>query len=66
MAAMLFSWLLPYRVLIVWVYDRTHSLLVAVLMHMQIVIGQLVVFRGSRDSPPSSPAALRFGLSWER
>ena len=43
MAAMLFSWLLPYRVLIVWVYDRTQSLLVAMLMHMPIVVGALVL-----------------------
>ncbi|MGZ6036231.1 MAG: CPBP family intramembrane glutamic endopeptidase [Myxococcaceae bacterium] len=43
MAAMLFSWLVPYRVLIVWVYDRTQSLLVAMLMHMPIVVGALVL-----------------------
>ena len=43
MATMLISWLLPYRVLMVWVSDRTHSLLVPVLMHIQIVIGQLVL-----------------------
>ncbi len=29
----LFSWLLPFRVLLVWVYDRTGSLLVPMLMH---------------------------------
>jgi len=40
---MLFSWLLPYRVLIVWVYDRTQSLLVVMLMHMPIVVGALVL-----------------------
>ncbi len=43
MAAMLFSWLLPYRVLMVWVYDRTQSLLVVMLMHMPIVVGALVL-----------------------
>jgi membrane protease YdiL (CAAX protease family) len=43
MAVMLFSWLLPYRVLIVWVYDRTQSLLVAMLMHVPIVVGALVL-----------------------
>jgi membrane protease YdiL (CAAX protease family) len=46
MAAMLFSWLLPYRVLIVWVYDRTQSLLLAMLMHMPIVVGALVLDAG--------------------
>jgi membrane protease YdiL (CAAX protease family) len=35
--ARLFSWLPPYRVLMVWVYDRTESLLVAMLMHVSLV-----------------------------
>ncbi|UCF96211.1 MAG: CPBP family intramembrane metalloprotease [Spirochaetaceae bacterium] len=35
--ARLFSWLPAYRVLIVWVYDRTESLLVAMLMHVSLV-----------------------------
>jgi hypothetical protein len=43
MAAMLFSWLPPYRVLMVWVYDRTQSLLVVMLMHMPIVVSQFVL-----------------------
>jgi membrane protease YdiL (CAAX protease family) len=34
---LLFSFLPPYRVLMVWVYDRTRSLLVAVLMHASLV-----------------------------
>jgi membrane protease YdiL (CAAX protease family) len=33
MPAILFSFLPPFRVLMVWVYDRTRSLLVAVIMH---------------------------------
>jgi uncharacterized protein len=32
----LFAWLPPYRVLMVWVYDRTESLLLAYLMHVPI------------------------------
>lgn len=43
MAAMLFSWLPPYRVLMVWIYDRTQSLLVVMLMHMPIVVSQFVL-----------------------
>jgi hypothetical protein len=31
-----FSFLLPYRVLMVWVYDRTRSLLVVILMHAPV------------------------------
>jgi len=33
----LFSWLPPYRILMVWVYDRTNSLLVSVLMHASLM-----------------------------
>jgi len=33
----LFSWLPPYRVLMVWVYNRTDSLLVCVLMHASLM-----------------------------
>jgi len=35
--ARLFSWLPPYRVLMVWVHDRTDSLLVVMLMHASLV-----------------------------
>jgi membrane protease YdiL (CAAX protease family) len=38
MLALLFTFLLPYRVLMVWVYDRTQSLLVAMLMHASLVV----------------------------
>ena len=41
-AALLFSWLLPYRVLIVWVHDRTQSLLLVMLMHLPIVFDAIV------------------------
>jgi membrane protease YdiL (CAAX protease family) len=43
LAVLLFSWLPPYRVLMVWVYDHTGSLLVAMLMHVSIVFGSLVL-----------------------
>lgn len=33
----LFSWLTPYRILMVWIYDRTESLLIAVLMHASLM-----------------------------
>ena len=35
--ARLFSWLPAYRILMVWVYDRTESLLIVILMHMSLV-----------------------------
>ena len=43
MAALLFGWLVPYRVLMVWVYDRTHSLLVAILMHLPADVWGLIL-----------------------
>ena len=43
LAVLLFSWLPPYRVLMVWVYDRTKSLLLAILMHFPIVVGVFVL-----------------------
>ncbi|MDX1416670.1 MAG: CPBP family intramembrane glutamic endopeptidase [Candidatus Promineifilaceae bacterium] len=40
---LLFSFLPPYRVLMVWVYDHTDSLLLAVLMHMSLTAGTLIL-----------------------
>jgi uncharacterized protein len=39
----LFAWLPAYRALMVWVYDHTESLLVAMLMHVSLVFSQLVL-----------------------
>ncbi|HXY30509.1 MAG TPA: CPBP family intramembrane glutamic endopeptidase [Gemmatimonadaceae bacterium] len=47
--ARLFSWLPPFRVLMVWMYDRTESLPVVMFMHAALVFTQLTLF----------PAALR-------
>jgi membrane protease YdiL (CAAX protease family) len=52
LAVLLFSWLPPYRVLMVWVYDHTRSLLVAMLMHVMIVFGSLVLIP---TTPPEIP-----------
>jgi membrane protease YdiL (CAAX protease family) len=41
--ASLFSWLPAYRLLMVWVYDHTESLLVAVVMHVSLVVSQLIL-----------------------
>jgi membrane protease YdiL (CAAX protease family) len=51
MAVMLFAWIVPYRVLIVWVYDRTQSLLLAMLMHFPIVVGALVLNPDAASGP---------------
>jgi membrane protease YdiL (CAAX protease family) len=41
--ARLFSWLPAYRVLMVWVYDHTESLLVAMLMHVSLVASTVII-----------------------
>lgn len=42
-AVFLFAWLPAYRVLMVWVYDRTESLSVAMLMHAPISAATLIL-----------------------
>ncbi len=39
----LFSWLPAYRILMTWVYDRTKSLLVVMLMHLIMTIFNIVI-----------------------
>ena len=41
--ARLFSWLPAYRILMVWVYDRTKSLLVVMLMHVSLVVTSIII-----------------------
>jgi membrane protease YdiL (CAAX protease family) len=43
LSVLLFSFLPAYRVLMVWVYDRTGSLLVAMLMHAPLSASQLIL-----------------------
>ena len=52
-ASLLFAWLPPYRVLMVWVYDRTESLPIAMLMHVPISVSAFVM-----ASEATSSAAL--------
>jgi membrane protease YdiL (CAAX protease family) len=44
---LLFSILPAYRVLMVWVYDRTESLLVAILMHTSLLASQFIIIPSS-------------------
>jgi membrane protease YdiL (CAAX protease family) len=61
----LFAWLPAYRVLMVWVYDRTGSLLVAVLMHATLVANQLILRPGDLSEPQSLVSVLVWsGLLW--
>ena len=49
-----------YRVLMVWVYDRTGSLLVAMLMHASLTATQLIL----RPLPASGSLPLDLVLAW--
>jgi membrane protease YdiL (CAAX protease family) len=40
---LLFTWLPAFRVLMVWVYDRTESLLLAMLMHASLVASNAIL-----------------------
>jgi uncharacterized protein len=46
LAAQVLAWFPPYRVLMVWVYDRTESLLVAMLMHGSLTASQVIFVSG--------------------
>jgi membrane protease YdiL (CAAX protease family) len=55
----LFTWLPAYRVLMVWIYDRTASLLVIVLMHISLVTVQF-----SLIPTLTGTAVIVFDLAW--
>src|SRR5215211_3539580 len=59
-AANVLAWFPPYRVLMVWVYDRTESLLVAMLMHGSAT-GSLVIFASLAPGWPLFIFTLLFG-----
>ena len=63
LAVLLFSWLPPYRVLMVWVYDHTKSLFVAVLMHMTIDACSLAVLPSDMSGLSSVTYDLVFAVS---
>jgi membrane protease YdiL (CAAX protease family) len=48
--ALLFTWLIPYRVLMVWLYDHTHSLLLAMIMHVPIVMEKFILYPSESSS----------------
>ncbi len=61
--ALFVAWLPPYRVLMVWVYARTRSVLVVVLTHVPIVFNQYVVNPLSPDWEGSFTFLMAFGAS---
>jgi hypothetical protein len=64
-AALLFLWLPPYRVLMVWVCDRTGSGFMAMLMHFPIVVMSMVLADDNLSGAPMVVSLLAFGaLLW--
>jgi membrane protease YdiL (CAAX protease family) len=59
-AANILAWFPPYRVLMVWVYDRTESLLLAMLMHASLT-GSLVILASLAPGWPLFTFLLVFG-----
>lgn len=58
--AQLFTWLPAYRILMVWIYDRTESLFIAVLMHASLMGSLNALVPADLDTP----ALLTWILSW--
>ncbi len=42
--ALLFTVLIPYRILMVWLYDHTQSLLLVMIMHVPLVVEKFVLY----------------------
>jgi membrane protease YdiL (CAAX protease family) len=58
---LLFSWLPAYRALMLWVYDRTESRLVAILMHVSLVASNaILVLPMALEGVP----LMTFDLTW--
>jgi membrane protease YdiL (CAAX protease family) len=57
-AVLLFTFLVPFRILMVWVYGRTRSVLVVMLMHAPLAAGQLILL----PSALSNEGAVIFDL----
>jgi membrane protease YdiL (CAAX protease family) len=60
LAVLLFSWLPAYRVLMIWVHDRTSSLLVVMLMHASLAAGQLILIPPAVSGVPMLTFDLAF------
>ena len=60
----LFSWLPAYRVLMVWVYDRTGSLLVAMLMHVSLSATQIILLPSDLSDTQSLISMLARAGAW--
>jgi membrane protease YdiL (CAAX protease family) len=55
----LFTWIIAYRVLMVWLYRRTGSLPAVILMHMSLVVCMIAI-----EPPLTGTALLTYILTW--
>jgi membrane protease YdiL (CAAX protease family) len=55
----LFSFLVPYRILMTWVYQRTHSTLIGILMHASLTSSMLIM-----GAPVSGRDLLTYDLAF--
>jgi uncharacterized protein len=62
--AFLFAWLPAYRVLMVWVYDRTESLLMAYLMHVPISATTFILAREAASGTGLVTPVLLWGAAF--
>jgi hypothetical protein len=63
LAVTLFSVLLPYRVLMVWVYDRTQSVLMAMLMRLPLVVCGFILISPAMAGVPDLVFSLVLGAT---
>ena len=63
-AVYLFAWLPPYRVLMVWVYDHTRSLPLAMMMHAPLSAAAFVLSFMAASGTGSGLALLVPSLAW--
>lgn len=59
MLARLFSCIVAFRVMMVWLYNRTDSIPAVVIMHMSLVVCMIAI-----EPPLKGSALLTYILSW--
>lgn len=63
LAILLFSFLPAYRILLTWIYDRTQSMLLVILMHAPLSACQLILIPPTLSGPKMVIYDLIFGAS---
>ena len=63
LAVLLFSFLIPYRILMAWVYECTKSVLVVMLMHAPLAAGQLILLPQAMAGEPAVIFDLMFAAA---